>query len=122
METKVNKKKIENPAKGLDLAAGLLQSTGQSVAPATKVPEKADVPQKDSKDTKGNTPDSSWTHFTVICSIELVEKMKAIAQKEGFSIRDIVERSFKNSIASYESKHGKIKVKPKRQKNIADVF
>lgn len=120
METKVNKKKIENPAKGLDLAAGLLQSTGQSVA--HKVPEKADVPKKDSKNTKSTIPDGSWTHFTVICSVELVEKIKAISRVEGFSIRDIVERSFRNSIASYEDKHGKIKVKPKKQKNIADVF
>ena len=108
------KKKIENTANSL--ADELLANSG--AVPAT-VPQNAGGNKTEGQQSFS---DASWTHFTVICSIELVEKMKAIAQKEGFSIRDIVERSFKNSIASYEGKHGKIKVKPKKQKNIADVF
>ena len=107
------KKIIKNEAKEQNRIEGLLANTGQ---PIPKVADSTNA------ENRNSAPDSAWTHFTVICSIELVEKMKAIAQKEGFSIRDIVERSFKKSIASYESKHGKIKVKPKRQKNIADVF
>ena len=114
MEEKKNKKKLENPAKGLDLAAGLLANTGQA-APAKE--EKGR-----SKDNKVETPNNSWTHFTAICSVELVEKIKAIAQREGFSIRDVVDKSYRDTISRYEAKHGKIKLKAKKEKNIDDVL
>ena len=114
MEPIKNKKKFENPAKGLDLAAGLLANTGQAA------PSKEEKGR--SKDNKAETPDNSWTHFTFICSPELVNKIKAIAQKEGVSIRDLMEYMMTNSINSYEAKHGKIKLKPKKATEIKNLF
>ena len=60
----------------------------------------------------------------MICSEELVEKIKFIAQTENFSIRDVVEKSFSDTISRYEVKKGKtIKLKPKsKKKDINDVL
>ncbi len=115
MEAKKTKEKFENPAKGLDLAAGLLVNTGQAV------PSKEE--NGSSKENKVGTPDTSWTHWTVICSVEIVEKVKAIAQREDFSIREVVEKFLTNGINAYEAKHKvKLKIKPKRKRNIDDLI
>ena len=107
------KKKIVNPANNMSLAESLLESTGQSVPKKDKV-KSSESPQP--------LTDTSWTHFTVICNDELVEKIKAIAQKEGFTIREVVEKFFRNGISSYEGKHGRIIVKPRKKQNIDDVL
>ena len=39
----------------------------------------------------------------------LVEKIKAISNKEGIPIRYIVEQMFKQGIIAYEAKHGEAK-------------
>lgn len=109
----MSKKKIENKANTLSLAESLLESTGQSVPTKDKVKE-SNSPQV--------TPDTSWTHFTVICNGELVEKIKAIAQHEGFTIREVVEKFFRSGITIYEGKHGPIKVKTRKKQNIDDVL
>jgi hypothetical protein len=108
--------KIKNVAVGQSksLVDGLLEDTEQSVTPTNN-----------SEKVKGGAaPDNSWTHFTVICSEELVEKIKFIAQTENFSIRDVVEKSFSDTISHYEAKKGKtIRLKPKsKKKDINDVL
>ena len=107
------KKTIINEANNMSLAESLLESTGQSV------PKKDKVNLSESRQV---TSDASWTHFTVICNGELVDKIKAIAQKEGFTIREVVEKFFRNGIGSYESKHGRVKVRSRRKQNIDDVL
>ena len=107
------KKKIENTANELNLAGSFLEESGQPVTLKEKH-EVSGSPQV--------TPDTSWIHFTVICSSELVEKIKTIAQKEGFTIREVVEKFFRNGIGSYEGKHGTVKVKSRRRQNIDDVL
>lgn len=108
------KKKIENTANSL--ADELLANSGA-------------VPTAVSQNVGGNKTeaqqsftDASWTHFTVICSSELVDKIKAIAQKEGFTIREVVEKFFRNGIGSYEGKHGVVKVRSRKKQNIDDVL
>ena len=109
----MSKKKIMNEANNMSLAESLLESTGQSVSKKDKV-----IPSESPQ----VTPDASWTHFTVICNGELVDKIKAIAQKEGFTIREVVEKFFRNGISSYEGKHGRVKVKVRKKQNIDDVL
>jgi len=53
--------------------------------------------------------DDPWKHFSFICSIELADKVQAIAHKEGFTIRSLMEYMMRQGIASYEAKHGKVK-------------
>lgn len=106
------KKKIKNTANSL--ADELLANSGA-------IPTAVSQNGSENK-TEAQQSDASWTHFTVICSSELVEKIKAIAQKEGFTIREVVEKFFRNGIGSYESKHGVVKVRNRKKQNIDDVL
>lgn len=108
------KKEFKNAAKDVNLQEALLENTGQ-VVPQKKEKKELTNPQT-------ATPDTSWERFTVVCSTELVDKIKAIAQKEGFTIREVVEKFFGNGIGAYESKHGKIKVINRKKQNIDDVL
>lgn len=110
----MKKKEFKNAAKGLNLQDALLESTGQTV------PQKRE--KKELANPQTTTQDTSWERFTVVCSSELVEKIKAIAQKEGFTIREVVEKFFSNGIGAYENKHGRIKVATKKKRNIDDVL
>lgn len=114
MATNKTRKK-ENAANSIDLMGGMLEQTGrQPATPKESIPES----------TRGGTaPDSSWTHFSAICSEDLVNKIKFIAHEEGFSIREVVDKAFTNLISTYETKKGKeIKLKPKKKKNINEVI
>lgn len=62
---------------------------------------------------------AKWQHFTVICSTDIVKKLKAIAHTEGFSIRDVVEKFLADGILRYEKRHGAI---TGRKKKIEDVL
>lgn len=108
------KKEFKNAAKDLNLQDALLESTGQAV------PQKRE--KKELTNSRVTTQDTSWERFTVVCSCELVEKVKAIADKEGFTIREVVEKFFSNGIGAYENKHGRIKVATKKKRNIDDVL
>ena len=110
----MKKKEFKNAAKGLNLQDALLESTGQTV------PQKRE--KKELANPQTTTQDTSWERFTVVCSSELVEKIKAIAQKEGFTIREVVEKFFSNGIGAYENKHGRIKVATKKKRNIDEVL
>ena len=61
----------------------------------------------------------SWQHFSVICSVEIVDKVKTIAHNEGFSIREVVEKFLGDGIARYEHKHGAV---AHQQKDINDIL
>ena len=108
------KKEFKNTAKGLNLQDALLESTGQAV------PQKRE--KKELTNSRVTTPDTSWERFTVVCSCELVEKVKAIADKEGFTIREVVEKYLRDGIRAYESKYGEIIIKKKVRKNIDEVL
>lgn len=110
----MKKKEFKNAAKGLNLQDALLESTGQAV------PQKREGKQLPS--SQATTPDTSWDRFTVVCSCEIIEKIKAIAQKEGFTIREVVEKFFSNGISAYENKHGRIIVKSRKKKDINSLI
>lgn len=80
--------------------------------------KEAPLPSK--KSTAKDESDDSWRHFSFICSKALVDKVQAIAHKEGFTIRSFMEYVMKQGIEAYESKHGK--VKKIRSKEIHEVM
>lgn len=110
----MKKKEFKNSAKGLNLQDALLESTGQAV------PQKREG--KKSPSSRATTPDMSWDRFTVVCSCEIIDKIKAIARKENFSIREVVEKYLGDGIRAYESKYGEIIIKKKVRKNIEEVL
>ena len=87
--------------------------------PAAPLPEN-DAPAPSTKATTKEQSNDSWRHFSFICSKALVDKVQAIAHKEGFTIRSFMEYVMKQGIEAYESKHGK--VKKIRSKEIHEVM
>lgn len=78
-----------------------------SASPAA-TPAPTQEPKTDAKSCKAPPP-TSWRHFSFICSEDLVDKVQAIAHKEGFTIRTFMEYVMKQGIEAYEAKHGKVK-------------
>lgn len=66
------------------------------------------------------TVEEAWKHFSFICSVTLVDKIQAIAHKEGFTIRALMEYLMRQGIDKYEAKHGK--AKKIKAKNVNDVM
>ena len=88
---------------------------------AEQIPETKPIPKQEKRSFKAERkeqPDNSWRHFSFICSRELVDK--AIAYKEGFTIRAFMEYVMKQGIEAYEAKHGK--ARKVKSKNINDVM
>ena len=94
------------------------------IRPQDKCEETKQEAVQSEKPVNNNTPESPeapWKHFSFICSIELANKVQAIAHKEDFTIRAFMEYVMRQGItAYYESKHGK--VKKIRTKDIKDVM
>ena len=93
------------------------------IRPQDKCEETKQEVTQSEKPGNNNAPepvDAPWKHFSFICSIELADKVQAIAHKEGFTIRAFMEYVMRQGITAYESKHGK--VKKIKVKNIADVM
>ena len=87
--------------------------------PAAPLPAN-DAPAPSTKATNKEKPDDTWRHLSFICSKALVDKVQAIAHKEGFTIRSFMEYVMKQGVDAYESKYGK--VKKIRTKDIKDVM
>ena len=105
------KKRIVNTANGVDLQTAFIEKTGNNVNN-----------QNVSQTTGTAHQDGSWVCFTVICAEELVQKIRFIAREEDFSIREVIEKSFSNTIASYESKRGKKIIIKTKKKDIDSVL
>lgn len=93
------------------------------IRPQDKYEEpKQEPPHNDSPAKNGarEPSDDPWKHFSFICSIELADKVQAIAHKEGFTIRAFMEYVMRQGINAYESKHGK--VKKIKVKDVTDVM
>ena len=93
------------------------------ISPDNKTAETKPIPKQEKRSFKAERkeqPDNSWRHFSFICSRELVDKVQAIAYKEGFTIRAFMEYVMKQGIEAYEAKHGK--ARKVKSKNINDVM
>ena len=108
--------------KDMDALLGNILGTA-IIRPQDKCEESKQESNQSEKPVNNNTPespDAPWKHFSFICSIELANKVQAIAHKEGFTIRAFMEYVMLQGITAYESKHGK--VRKIKVKNITDVM
>ena len=105
----------KNPLAGLgtmeSLTLGITQKPGRH-------PDTMDAPDPALPAEKAGSKVSAWDRWTIICGKDFKQKITAIAEKEGFSIREVVEKFFADGIAAYEAKHGTIDTTPKRKKDI----
>ena len=96
-----------------------LEADVRNITQQPKPQKQQAKPQEQQMPKDADASKRDWMHFTFICSIEIVDKVKAIAHKEGFSIRDVVEKYLKDGIARYEQKHGAV---INQQRNIDDIL
>lgn len=127
------KKQLFNPANGFTLKDKFLEQSGKSASiPPVKEEEKANSESKTKKgigkdngaDTneKNGSKEYTWDRWTIICSIEIQSKIKAISEKEQFSIREVIEKFLGDGIDAYEAKHGKIRAKSRKKKDINSLI
>lgn len=64
--------------------------------------------------TPVTTERTDWVRFNTICNRELVDKVRAIADRNHSSIRDVVELMFHRCINAYEQKNGIITIEKKK--------
>ena len=74
------------------------------------------VNQEEAKPTTASvvTTQTDWVRFNTICNKELVDKVRAIADRNHSSIRDVVELMFRRCINAYEQKNGIITIEKKK--------
>ena len=74
------------------------------------------VNQEKTKPTTASvaTTQTDWVRFNTICNKELVDKVRAIADRNHSSIRDVVELMFRRCINAYEQKNGIITIEQKK--------
>ncbi|MBO4721149.1 MAG: hypothetical protein J5658_14950 [Prevotella sp.] len=95
-----------------------LESEVRSITQQPRLKEQK-KPQKEQRPKEASAIKTVWQRFTVICAVEIVVKIKAIARIEGFSIREVIEKFLRDGIARYEQKHGAV---TNRKKSIDEVL
>lgn len=90
------------------------------VTPVSQAPASSTKSEELQSTGKPNVPEDPWKHFSFICSVELADKVQAIAHKEGFTIRALMEYMMRQGIATYEAKNGK--VRKIKHKGVTDVM
>ena len=90
------------------------------VTPLSQAPANSTKPEEPQSTGKPKVPEDPWKHFSFICSVELADKVQAIAHKEGFTIRALMEYMMRQGIATYEAKNGK--VRKIKHKGVTDVM
>jgi len=113
------KKNIQNEANKFSLTSKFLQRTGQ---PVPLAPEQ-DARPADKDENVNHVPEDKpksydWDRWTIVISKEVKAKVMAIASKEGFSIREVLEKFLNTGIDAYEAKHGKVSTKKRKGKSI----
>ena len=81
-----------------------------------QTPETKPIPKQEKRSVKAERKEQ----LDNSCSRELVDKVQAIAYKEGFTIRAFMEYVMKQGIEAYEAKHGK--ARKVKSKSINDVM
>lgn len=92
-----------------------IPSAPDTPPPKPPAPEKATTIK-----SKQKAGERDWERFSFVCSKEIIQKVHDISEKEGFTIRDIMELFLQHGIANYEKKNGV--AKPKRKKSVETLL
>ena len=95
----------------------IVRPTATPVSQDSTTSGKTEEPQTNGK---AKVPEDPGKHFSFICSVELADKVQAIAHKEGVTIRALMEYMRRQGVATYESKNGK--VRKIKHKGVTDVM
>lgn len=92
-----------------------IPSAPETPPPKPPAPEKAATIK-----SKQKAGERDWERFSFVCSKEIIQKVHDISEKEGFTIRDIMELFLQRGISEYEKKNGV--AKPKRKKSVETLL
>ena len=92
-----------------------IPSTPETPPPKPPAPEKAATIK-----SKQKAGERDWERFSFVCSKDIIQKVHDISEKEGFTIRDIMELFLQRGISEYEKKNGV--AKPKRKKSVETLL
>ena len=88
--------------------------------PETPPPKPPASEEASTSKSKQKAGERDWERFSFVCSKVIIQKVHDISEKEGFTIRDIMELFLQRGIANYEKKNGV--AKPKRKKSIETLL
>jgi hypothetical protein len=103
---------VRNPLDGNNFSEEIRKQTLHNVYPS-----RDDTP--DEQQVENKTTD--WQRFSVICDKNLIAKLRLIAKKEHFTIREVLEYWMRTGIEKYESEYGEIS-EDSHIRVITDVF
>lgn len=92
-----------------------IPSTPETPPPKPPAPEKAATSK-----SKQKAVERDWERFSFVCNKDIIQKVHDISEKEGFTIRDIMELFLQRGISEYEKKNGV--AKPKRKKPVETLL
>lgn len=104
--------KVRNPLDGNIFSEEIREQTLRNV-----YPPKDDTPVEQKVQNKT----TDWQRFSVICDKKLIVKLRLIAKKEHFTIREVLEYWMRTGIEKYENEYGEIN-EDSHIRVITDVF
>lgn len=115
MISQQNAEVVNATATKKEFSVTTIPSTPETPPPKPPTPEKATTSK-----SKQKAGERDWERFSFVCSKEIIQKVHDISEKEGFTIRDIMELFLLRGIADYEKKNGV--AKPKRKKSVETLL
>ena len=88
--------------------------------PETPPPKPLASEEASTTKSKQKAGERDWERLLFVCSKDIIHKLHDISEKEGFTIRDIMELFLQRGIDDYERLHGP--VKPKRKKGVDSIL
>ena len=88
--------------------------------PETPPPKPLASEEASTTKSKQKAGERDWERFSFVCSKEIIQKVHDISEKEGFTIRDIMELFLQRGISEYEKKNSV--AKPKRKKSVETLL
>ena len=115
MISQQNAEVVNATATKKEFSVTTIPSTPETPPPKPPTPEKATTSK-----SKQKAGERDWERFSFVCSKEIIQKVHDISEKEGFTIRDIMELFLQRGISEYEKKNGV--AKPKRKKSVETLL
>ena len=115
MISQQNAEVVNATATKKEFSVTTIPSTPETPPPKPPAPEKAATIK-----SKQKAGERDWERFSFVCSKEIIQKVHDISEKEGFTIRDIMELFLQRGISEYEKKNGV--AKPKRKKPVETLL
>lgn len=108
--------------KDKQLKGGLSALLGNSTPASTSAAPETSTNNVGKSSTPSATNDKSYQTACIVVNREKMDKMRAIARREGLSIKAVLEAAMTKAIDAYELRHGKITLRHSSGGNADELF